>query len=486
MHHINIALSTTLMTRTLNLLLLLTLLVIVLVFPISRITTASSPQVTNDASSYNLKGKELYRAGDFAGAIVAFNQAIKLRQDYAEAFLNLGDSYFQLMAYEKALEAYKKAIRYQPNMATAHNNLGTAYYKLGQHKKAVEPYKEAIRLNPDAKRTYYNLGATYLELGNQPAALEQYKILETRDPQLAKELHILIYRPMALVFGNTGARLRVSVTDAQGVSLGDLTQNDFQVTEDGVAQTISSFSKEQSPLVYCLALDTSGSMRPVFELAIGVSKSLVQASLPTDEVLLVRFVSSDKIETVQEFMSDKIILTRSIDSLYLEGGQSAVLDAAYLSAQRVAQHKFEDRILRRMIILITDGEDRASYYSMDELLKLLRKVDVQVFAIGLNKDNKQNAPLNENRPKSRTQLLTTLASETGGRVFFPRSVTELEIAVNEMMHLIRTQYIIEYQPTNTNLQPTYRRVSVELVPKSGRENAQVHARAGYLIAGNNF
>ena len=163
-------------------------------------TIATAIQDGNDATALNARGLQLYTAGKYEEAVNAYKEAIKLKEDYADAHHNLGDAYFQLNQFKEAIDAYKKAIRYQPNLPTAYNNMGTAYYKLGEHKKAIAAYKESIRLDPKGTLTYYNLAATYLERGNEKAALEQYKILKTADPELANKLYLLIYKPVATVF----------------------------------------------------------------------------------------------------------------------------------------------------------------------------------------------------------------------------------------------------------------------------------------------
>lgn len=469
-------------SRGLELALVIFCLGLLAAFPISTTGMAGKVQEANDAAASNTKGLELFRSGKFEAAVNAYKQAIKLKQDYSEAYYNLGDAYFQLSLYKQAIDAYKRAVRYQPEFAPTHNNMGTAYFKLGEHKKAIESYKEAIRLDPKTTVPYYNLAAAHLERGNQKAALEQHKILQILDPPLADKLHILIYKPMATVFDGVDTRLSVIATDSQGSSVNDLNQEDFQVFEDGVPQTISSFSKEQVPLLYGLAIDTSGSMRTTLDLAIGTSKAIIQADGPNDETLLVRFISSDKVETVQDFTSDQMALNKGLDSLYIEGGQSAILDAVYLSAQRVAQHKFPNNPLRRAIILITDGDERASYYSMEDLLKLLRKIDVQLFAISLGKEDRKGAMLNQNQLQRSVDLLTKLATETGGHAFFPKSIAELQAVVNQMTNLIRTEYVIRYKPTSSVVAGKYRRVSVNIAAKPGREKWSALTRAGYIIS----
>lgn len=443
-----------------------------------------NPQEVNDAAAYNAKGLESYKSGNYEDAVKSYQQAVKLKKDYSEAYYNLGDAYFQLKQYKQAIEAYKQAIRYQSNFPTAYNNLGTTYYKVGEHKKAIEAYKEAIRLDPKSGSTYFNLGVTYVERGNEPAALDQYKILKTVDPQLAHKLYLLIYKPMAAVFGAvSGVRLNVIATDSQGTPVSDLNQEDFQVFEDSVPQRITSFSKEQFPLAYGLAIDTSATMRAALPQAIELSKAIIQSNRPNDETLLIRFVDSDKIETVQDFTADKNTLNDGLDTLYVEGGQSAILDAVYLSAQRVAQYRpGYTPYLRRAVILITDGDERVSFYRINDLVSLLRQIDVQIFAICLNKESAKSSQLNKNPAKGAVELLTTLTNETGGQAFFPKSVSELTTVIKQVTAMTRTQYLIGYKPAKAVEIATYRRVNVKIPDKGSPFRLSAAARAGYTVS----
>lgn len=451
-------------------------------FPISTTGIAGKLQKGNDAFAFNANGLELFESGKFEEAVNAYKQAIKLKPDYSDAYYNLGDAYFQLSLYKEAIEAYKRAVKYQPDFAPTHNNIGTAYYKLGEHKKATEAYNEAIRLSPKTAVTYYNLARTYLGRHNKKAALEQHRILQTLDPPLADKLYLLIYTPMATVFDGVGTRLSVIATDSEGVPVNDLHQEDFQVFEDEQQQTISSFSKEQVPLVYGLAIDTSGSMRTTLGLAIGAGRTIIQANAPSDETLLVRFISSDTIETVQDFTSDQTALKNGLDTLYIEDGQSAILDAVYVSAETVAQYKVTNSRLQRAIILVTDGDERDSYYTLEQLLELLRTIDVRLFAISLSKDDRKGVTLNQHPPKRSVDLLTKLATETGGQAFFPKSVAELSAVISQVTYLIRTEYVIGYKPTNSAVAGRYRRVSVKIAPKPGREKWSALTRDGYVVS----
>src|SRR6266403_2786325 len=445
-----------------------------------KTAVADNPQ-GQDAATYYEQGAALFKAEKFEEAVKAFTQAIKLKPDHADAYSYLGDAYYELGDVKKAADAYKQAIRYKPDSAVIYEKLGTAYRGRGDYKKAIEAYNESIRLNPKAQLTHYNLGAIYADRENEQSAVAEYKILQTLDPNLAQDLYNLIYKPTIPIAANGTVRLNVMAVDAHGVPITDLMSEDFRVTEDGATQTVSIALKGNTPTFYGVAIDTSGSLRPIFPLVIAASKQIIERILPDNPTLLIRFISSDKIETVQDFTSNKRRLTDAVDHLYIEGGQSAVLDAVYLAAQRVAGYKFPETNVRRVLLLLTDGDDRASYYSLQQVLALLRSVDLQIFVISLSADDR-GGRLNEDQPKRSAELLRVLASETGGAAFFPKSPAELKPTINAIFDLVRAEYTIQYKPTKPIEAGIYRPVSVTVSPRSHGENATVLSRPGYLLS----
>jgi Ca-activated chloride channel family protein len=442
-------------------------------------------QEQKEAVLYNKQGLELYKSGKFEEAVQAFKQAIKLKPDYDEAHLNLGDAYAQQQQYSKAIEEYKQALRYKPDLLMAYNNMGTAHYRLGEHKRAIAAYEAALRLDPKRALTHFNIGAARLAGGDKQGAIAQYQALKAIDPSLAEKLYLLIYKPMVNVFdagGTDRVRLNVVVTDPQGALVRDLTRENFRVSEEGVPQAIHSFSKEGVPLAYGLLIDNSGSFRNVLDVAVETARGIVRGNAPADETFLIRFIDSQKIETVLDFTSNKALFDPALDKLYIEGGQSAITDAIYVAAQHVGQYKMKDALYRRRaLVVLTDGEDRASYYRLEELLNILRRVDVQVYPICLTRESQGGSKLNRSLPVRSRNFLLKLAKETGGQAFFPQAVAELPAIVSQITALLRTQYVIEYKPEKPAPSQSYRTVSVEVAGPPERSKSTVTTRAGYLI-----
>jgi Ca-activated chloride channel family protein len=198
-------------------------------------------------------------------------------------------------------------------------------------------------------------------------------------------------------------------------------------------------------------------------------------------MFLYRFISSDNIETVQDFTANKDALMDGLDTLYIEGGQTAVIDGVYLAAEHVAEYKKggDDDRRRRALIVVTDGEDRASYYLESQLFQRLREEDVQIFVIGFVNELEADKGLIRKSPRDKAvALLNRLASETGGRAFFPNSISELPDVANEIVHDLRTQYVVSYDPTNKSHDGTYRSIKVTIADAPGQGKRIALTRSG--------
>ena len=278
-------------------------------------------------------------------------------------------------------------------------------------------------------------------------------------------------------------QLHVRVIDRNNRPINNVRQNEFRVFEDGVPQTIESFSREEVPISYGLAVDTSASLRSQIQSVIDAAKTIINSNKPGDETFLVRFISSDKIQTEQDFTSNKELLVDALDNLYVEGGQTAVIDAVYLSAEHVSDYKKGDESdrRRRALIVITDGEDRNSFYKQEQLFARLREEDVQIFVIGfINELDKEGGFIRKSPREKAVNLINKLASETGGRAFFPGSISELPGIANEIVRDMRTQYVIAYNPTNKTQDGTYRAIKVTVDQPSDSEKRIALTRNGRI------
>lgn len=276
--------------------------------------------------------------------------------------------------------------------------------------------------------------------------------------------------------------LDVRVVDRNNRPVNTLQEADFKVYEDGAVQQIDFFSKSEVPTNYALVIDNSGSLRQQLDKVVEAGKVFVNNNRPDDETMIIRFVGRDKIEIQQPFTPNKADLNDALDNLYVEGGQTAIIDAVYLAVEDVDSYekskKFEDK-KRRALVLVTDGEDRNSYYDEKQLFELLRESEVQIYVIGFVDELSKEGGFISKSPQAKAKaLLERLAAETGGKAYFPRSAAELPGLAREISSELRTQYSIGYIPSNDKKDGTYRSIKVAVADGPNSQKRIAITRAG--------
>lgn len=215
----------------------------------------------------------------------------------------------------------------------------------------------------------------------------------------------------------------------QGFKLNNLTFVFVLFVAFAIAGSSQDVPKTDTPetsslkVSYGLVIDNSGSYRLLLESVITFAKDVVDEQAPDDEAFLVRFVSSDKIALEQDLTSAKSQLHDAIENMYIEGGQTAIIDAVNFSAKHLNESSKADR--RKALILVTDGDERTSISKLEETLQLLKRSEIRVFVIGLADG------------KLETKLLDKLARETGGRFMPMKNRSELRAAAKEVAVLLR-------------------------------------------------
>ncbi len=288
-----------------------------------------------------------------------------------------------------------------------------------------------------------------------------------------------------LVIDTELVNLNVKVVDRMNRPIANLSKEDFTIYEDGKAQPIEFFSQDEVPTNYALVIDNSGSLRFQLEKVIESSKIIVGTNRPDDETGVVRFVSSSKIEILQDFTSSKQELFDALDNMYIEGGKTAIIDAVYLAAEKVDEYErsqgIEDR-RRRALVLVSDGEDRDSYYNEEQLFDLLREADVQIYTVGfVNELDSEGGFIRKSPQKRAKNLLTKLAEETGGKAYFPNDLSELNGIARDIANELRTQYSIGYLPDNSKPEGTYRNIRVTVKDGPDKQKRVAITRTGLII-----
>lgn len=280
--------------------------------------------------------------------------------------------------------------------------------------------------------------------------------------------------------------LNVRVVDGNSRTVKDLNQSQFEVYEDDVLQPITALTTAQVPIINALVIDNSRSLRTQLGKIIEAGKIIVASNLPNDESAVVRFVSKDKIEVVQDFTSSKNSLNNALDNLFVEGGQTAIIDAVHQTAKKIDDYRKSQKkedVKIRALILVSDGDDRSSSFQEQQLFDLLRESRVQIYAVGfvdgLSREPDASSVSRQEKAKA---LLTRLAQETGGKVYFPLSIETLPQIAADISAELRTQYLISYTPTNQNHDGTFRKIKVILTENANKEKRIVTTRTGRISA----
>jgi len=271
--------------------------------------------------------------------------------------------------------------------------------------------------------------------------------------------------------------LGMIVTDSNKKAIDKIQKEDVRVIEDKTEQTVLSVDRDDRPIDLVLAIDSSGSVRSLFLTVLESARVIVANRRPEDEILVERFIGSEKIESMQDFTRDGKLLRTAIDKFFIEKGQSAVIDALYVAANAFTKFNKTGTDRRKVVVIITDGEDRNSFYKQEQLVKFLHLTGVQVFALGLVTELDKQAGLIRLSPRDKAEkLLQTVTSETGGRVFFPRNKTELLDSLQQLITDLRGQFRITYESSKEK--KGFRKVEVKLVSPNGEKRTAIVPR-GY-------
>jgi VWFA-related protein len=300
----------------------------------------------------------------------------------------------------------------------------------------------------------------------------------------------------------------VTVLNKRGMRVIDLTKDDFQVFEDGVAQNIRYFNREtQQPMRIGLILDTSNSSRRQLPFEKDAASEFAYTMLRTgsskNQIFLQTFDATSSIN--QDFTSDADLLNAKIEELK-SGGGKALYDAIYFACREKMLKAGQPEETRRVLVIISDGLDVQSQHSLDEAMSMARKAETMIYTIG-------NAAYGYSNPGDK--LLEQIARDTGGASFFPlrfapgtdlgtgylshgqigetsqnkglgaetgafsaERLVRLADSLDAISHELSEQYEIGYAPARSALDGTYRSIKVV----AARHGVTLRWKPGYFAA----
>ena len=266
--------------------------------------------------------------------------------------------------------------------------------------------------------------------------------------------------------------LHVTVEDQTGQFVSDLKASDFRVYEDKVEQKISVFSREDIPVTMGLVIDNSGSMREKRAQVNAAAMTFVRTSNPQDEDFVVNFNDEYYLDTDGDFTNDPQDLDNALSRIDTRGS-TALYDAVIGSLDHLKKGHKDKRVL----LVITDGDDDASRKSLSDAMKAAEQSNAALYAIGVfSDDDRKN---DKKMVRRSTRELKELAEVTGGMAYFPETLEEVKPVCERVARDIRNQYTIGYYPANSAKDGTFRTVQVQLLSNEGHGKLSLRTRTGY-------
>ncbi|MEP7310429.1 MAG: VWA domain-containing protein [Acidobacteriota bacterium] len=251
--------------------------------------------------------------------------------------------------------------------------------------------------------------------------------------------------------------LNVTVADASGHFLTDLSQEDFSVFEDGAKQDVTFFSRTNLPVALSLMLDTSASMDTKLPTAQEAAIGFVRRLRSQDLAEIIDFDS--RVTIGAPFSNNGPELEQAIRKTSA-GGSTSLYNAIYIALKdlkKIVARNVEE-IRRRAIVVLSDGEDTSSLLPFEEVLDLAKRSETAIYAIGL-----RSADATESKGFKEAEFaLRQLAQETGGRAFFPNQVLDLAKIYGEISDELSSQYTVGYTSRNPRRDGGWRRVVVRV------------------------
>ncbi len=261
----------------------------------------------------------------------------------------------------------------------------------------------------------------------------------------------------------------VTVTDEHGAPIGGLTKDNFILREDDREQRIAVFDKESAlPISIALAIDTSLSTRHDLPLEQASAKRFAHAILRPVDAMSVYSFSEVVRETTQGYTADLKRIDQGIDHIRL-GAATAVYDAVY-----VASRALDKRKGRKVLVLITDGEDVDSKVEYKEALRAALEAEALIYSIII-------VPIESSagREIGGEHALIQLSDDTGGKYYYATSTAQLDDAFRKISDELRTQYLLAYYPSQRTSFSEFRRINVKVTGVPDAAAYRVRHRAGY-------
>jgi Ca-activated chloride channel family protein len=258
-----------------------------------------------------------------------------------------------------------------------------------------------------------------------------------------------------------------------------LQRGDFAIFEDGVQQEVTFFSDEKTnPPVYVgVLMDTSPSTAGKMDFSKRAAKDFIYTvvRLRKDKAAFMTF--DNEVNLRQDFTDKLDLLDTAVDKVKKVGSQTALYDAIW----QFSDEKLRNAPGRRVIVLITDGDDTFSRADLKDAIDIAQRTETTVFAISTKAGFLGSVPgVEAGTVKDEgDKYLTELCEKTGGAAFFTGDMLALEKSFKKISEELRSQYIITYRPANQNYDGRERKVEVRFTDKAKADQYRIRAKSSY-------
>ena len=264
-------------------------------------------------------------------------------------------------------------------------------------------------------------------------------------------------------------QIPVTVLDRDDRFVAGLDKENFRLFDDRVEQVITHFAMEDAPLSIGFVFDASASMHDKMQQSRAAVTSFLKTANPGDEFFLVEF--NDHVELAVDLSASTQDVQTQLKFIR-PTGQTALLDAVHFSISRMKKATNT----RKALIIISDGGDNCSRYTMTELKKSVRETDVQIYALGIFNPWEKRSQMPEELYGP--SLLRSVTKQSGGHLFEIADVNQLPDVASKIGAALRAQYVLGYAPKVTR-DGKYHRVEVKLAQPKGSPKLQASWRHGY-------
>ena len=263
----------------------------------------------------------------------------------------------------------------------------------------------------------------------------------------------------------------VTITDPMNRLVTGLEKENFTVIDNGEKQEIRHFSSEDAPISLGVVFDMSGSMKDKIEKSREAVVEFFKTANPQDEFFMVAF--NEKPVLLSDF-------TQSIESIqgqlvYAEPrGRTALLDSIYLAISKMKEAHNQ----KKALLIISDGGDNHSRYTLSEIKSLVREADISIYSIGL-----YDRYFMTSEEMAGPELLEDLSKETGGTAFTIDNPGDMTYAAHSISNILRNQYLLGYQPKGSKADGKWHKIKIKFLlagrAKKAAAHFSVHAKQGY-------